>query len=212
MDVPELRTDEAIATEEHKRYCKLVKTRDEKYLKEMKSMYWFLKQGKAVINIQEVMKDGGCNGDQDPRFAIARADGNIVHFTKEDPGGGYFSITGGWEGSQDVGITPGTFKAWRRRQQEIQLTNGKTAKEDILHSVERQHIKTKVPVIPAILMPEGKLSSYYILFEVKEWEPGTPPRKDPYLLKRINRDLFAVIGAWDLTDAEKEIIASRRPA
>jgi hypothetical protein len=64
---------------------------------------------------------------------------------------------------------------------------------------------TKVPIIPAELMPEGSLTNYYVLWEVKEWEE-LPEPKDPYLLKRISENLFVVLGAWEITDLERAII------
>ena len=57
-------------------------------------------------------------------------------------------------------------------------------------------------------MPDGDLSGYYILWEVRDWK-DLPETKDPLLLKRITENLFVILGAWELTDLEQSIISGR---
>src|SRR5207253_8584714 len=69
--------------------------------------------------------------------------------------------------------------------------------------------KAMVPIIPPHLRPADALSNYYILSEA-HWSPE-PPR-DPFLLKRIDGFLFAVLAAWDLTEIERAVLGTiRRP-
>ena len=73
-------------------------------------------------------------------------------------------------------------------------------------SIKRNNITAKVPLIPAVLLPESKsLDGYYILFEVEEWNE-IPVAKDPYLLKRINANAFVVLAEWDVTDVELSVM------
>ena len=71
-------------------------------------------------------------------------------------------------------------------------------------SIKNKSISAPTPVIPAEIMPDGKLENYYILWEVEEWKPVPP--KDPILLKRISPNLFAVIATWNLTKIEQAVM------
>ena len=150
---------------EWKKYCELLKKRKDKHLKIMKdSMYW-AKQGKALINVYEVMKKAGINSKNQPRFAIARADINVVRFEKQDTGSGEFLMEEGWNRSgwsTDVHLPQKTFNVQWERDLREDGTQG--------WSIKDKHFSTKVPIIPAELMPEGDLKNYYILWEVKSWE------------------------------------------
>lgn len=67
---------------------------------------------------------------------------------------------------------------------------------------------TLVPNIPPHLVPKGSLRTgkYYILWEVENWEEVP---KDPILLRRITRNLFAVLASWDLTPLEQAILRGK---
>jgi hypothetical protein len=67
-------------------------------------------------------------------------------------------------------------------------------------------LKTIVPKIPASLRPKGDLNKYYILWEVEKWQ-AVP--KDPYLLKRLTKNMFVILAGWDLTELERSVIAGR---
>ncbi len=186
---------------EWRKYCELLKKRQDRHLKIMKESMYFAKQGKALLNVYEVMKKAGLNKNNEPRLAIARADINEVLFRKKDTGTGIFEMEQGYSRSgwsTDVDLPQETFKVHWKRQ-----TN-----EDGIESrwqIENEKIKTKVPLIPADLMPEGDLKNYYILWEVKSWEM-LPEVKDPFLLKRISQNMFVILGAWDITELERAIV------
>lgn len=64
-----------------------------------------------------------------------------------------------------------------------------------------------VPPIPLHLRPKRALARYHILFEA-EWVK-VPPH-DPMLLERIGQsDAWIVHAAWDLSAAEKAVLATR---
>ncbi len=188
------------AEEEWKKYCKLLRTRKDKHLEIMKKSMYFAKQGKKLINVYDVIQKGGLNKNREPRLAIARADINEVRFVKQDTGSGQFcmehgSYRSGW--NTDVHLPQKTFKTQWERNLKADGTPD--------WGIKNNEFKTKVPLIPADLMPEGELKNYYILWEVKEWEQ-LPETKDPFLLKRISENMFAVLGAWDVTELERAII------
>ena len=185
---------------EWKKYCELLKTRKDKHLKIMKQAMYFAKQGKAIIDIYQTIKKGGLSKKNEPRLAVARADINEVFFEKRDTGSGRFCMETGWNRGgfrTDVELPQNLFKInWER-----------TLKPDGTPSWELKDktLKAKVPMVPAMLMPEGDLKDYYILWEVKEWEQ-LPEAKDPFLMKRISENLFVVLGAWDITELERAVI------
>jgi hypothetical protein len=65
-----------------------------------------------------------------------------------------------------------------------------------------------MPSIPPDVRPEReRLGEYHVLWEAV-WEKQPP--EDPYLLRRIGRaDLWVVLAAWELTDVEKAVLATR---
>lgn len=60
--------------------------------------------------------------------------------------------------------------------------------------------KTPVPLVPPELRQVSS-EDVYILFEVNKWN-SVPLPIDPYLLKKIHGNIFAIIGTWDLTQKE----------
>ena len=185
---------------EWKKYCQLLKTRKDKHLKIMKEAMFFAKQGKQFIDVYEVMKKAGLNKNNEPRLAIARADIHQVYLEKQDSGTFRFCMEKGWNKgglSDDVLLPQKSFNVkWER----LLRADGTPSWE-----IKDKELVTKVPIIPVDLMPEGDLSSYYILWEVKEWNK-LPEPKDPFLLKRISENLFVILGAWDITELERAII------
>lgn len=189
------------AKEEWKKYCEVLKKRKENFLKIMKDAHYQMKEGRELIDVYKVMKEAGLNEKNQPRLAISRADLTKVVFQKRDEGTGIFGGIGKYgdvEYNKDrVELPANTFDIhWPR-------------KEESRWEIDKKQIITKVPIIPALILPDGDLSNYYILWETKEWE-DLPETKDPLLLKRISENLFAILGCWDLTELEQSIISARR--
>lgn len=199
-----------MAKEEWKKYNELIKKRKEKYIEDMKKCMFELSKGNELIDIYKVMENAGVNKNCQPKLAISRADWTEVYFIKKDSGRGFFAGSdSSWQVKSEgyIDLQPQTFMDWARQKEPIKTNNG-VKQADITWSIANEKIKTKVPIIPVQLMPEGNLSSYYILWEVKNWE-DLPETKDPLLLKRITENLFVILGAWDLTDLEQSIISGR---
>lgn len=186
------------AKEEWKKYVELLKKRKEKYLEIMKKAHYEMKKGNELIDIYKVMKESGLNDKDEPKLAISRADRKEVIFCRKDSGTGSFEMEEGWNRAAwktDINLPQKTFNIhWEREE-------GKTQE----WSINKQKIKTKVPILPAELIPEGDLKNYYILWEPLEWEE-LPETKDQILLRRISENLFAILGCWDLTELEQSII------
>ena len=70
-----------------------------------------------------------------------------------------------------------------------------------------------VPMVPADVRPKGALSNFFVLWEVQAWASRAQvmqPDRDPYLLKHLAGDLYAVVAEWELTDLERAIMTGRR--
>ena len=213
MEIEKIQMPKEKAKEEWKIYNALIKKRHDDYLVEMKNCMYQLSQGKALIDINKVMEKAGVNKEYQPKLAISRADWKEAHFHKKDSGRGFFSGSASdWysKSNGDIDLPPETFVQWLRGTEKINLAGG--GKGDLIKPAQwmipKAQIKTKVPIIPAQLMPDGELNNYYILWEVDKWE-DLPKTDDPLLLKRITENLFVILSAWDVTPLEQSIISGR---
>ncbi len=186
------------AREAWKKYCEVLRTRKDNFLKVMKDAHYQMKEGRELIDVYEVMKKFGLSEKNEPVFAIARADLKEVLFEKKDEGTGRFGTEKGWTDqvtwTKDNVILP---------EKIFEIHWEREGNSD--WQIKDKLIKTKVPIIPIELLPEGDLKNYYILWEVIDWEL-LPPPKDPILLKRISENLFAVLGSWDVTELERSVM------
>lgn len=200
MDVTTISMSEEDADQKYQEYLEAVKTRKEKYLEDLKKVYHALKNGKKVIDIFKAFKDTGVNENGDPKLAICLANGNETRFEKERGGAGWFRPSGTWrESVSDVRLPADTFPEW----------NGEVVPGTQYRRISRSTLYTKVPLVPAHLLPEGSLDNYYILWEVEQWsEKSEIPSvaRDPFLLRRVNANTFIVFAAWDLTEVEQMVM------
>jgi hypothetical protein len=212
----EIGADEA--RELYQDYAEQIKERGdkaEKYLKELKQTYYHLSQGRKVIDIFEVFKNSGLRENGDPFLGLARADWNKVVFHKLPMGAAAFTKSEknalDWQGNSQVPagsveLPSTTFPTWKAR--EVPENSGEWEKSH--PGLDRSKLQSKVPIIPAHILPNGSLENYYILFEVLEGQwaelPVPPVAADPYLLKRINANAFVVLAEWDITPIEQAIM------
>lgn len=213
MNIEKIQMPKEKAKIEWKAYNDLIKKKHDKYLEDMKKCMYQLSQGKELIDINKVMEKAGVTKNYEPKLAIARADWKQVFFTKKDSGRGFFSMSNkDWysKNDGDVDLPPETFVQWLRGKKDINLKDGTVGQMDdsAEWTIPQSKIKTKVPIIPVGLMPEGDLSNYYILWEVDKWEE-LPKKDDPLLLKRITENLFVILSAWEVTELEQSIISGR---
>jgi hypothetical protein len=195
--VSSLEMSEEEAEKAYRDYSEAVKSRKEKYLEDLKKVYYNLKQGRKVIDIFDVMKRAGVNEQGEPRLAISIAGKPEVQFAKQAAGSGTFYKDELRDYVSDVQLPSGTFPDWERKKEEA---------PDRWTPIIREIIKTGVPIVPAHLLPNRSLNNYYILWEVKNWQEVIPPRRDPFLLKRLSSNLFVVLAEWELTAIEQAVI------
>lgn len=211
MEIQKIQMPKEKAKAEWKIYNQLIKKRHDKYLVDMKKCMYQLSQGKALIDINKVMEKAGVTKNYEPKMAIARADWKECYFRKKDSGRGFFAgeQKSWYEKSKgEIDMPPETFVQWLRVKDNITMSDKTVRKAERRWEIQTPNIKTKVPIIPAQLMPEGSLSEYYILWEVDKWEE-LPKQDDPLLLKRITENLFVILSAWDVTELEQSIISGR---
>jgi len=194
-NTPTIKIDKEKAKEIYKDYLEAVKTRKEKYLEDLKKVYYHLSKGGRILDIYEVFKTSGVNEEGEPKLGIIRADAKKCVFHKQSLGSGRFSENIDWRDQEiparfDVQLPSNTFPEWKGNK-ELEII--------------RRNIQTKTPICPPHLLPNGKLDNYYILFEVEEWNEMMKA-KDPFLLKRINANAFLILAEWDLTEVEQAVI------
>lgn len=148
------------------------------------------KHNARVISLTTAFRQSGLNDRQEPILAIAKGDWPHVHFERVGSTGGIFSDKEVWRQSsnsnQRVRIPIGTF----------------------LTPVTDRRLTTQVPYVPANVRPKFNLRNYHILFEVDEWTESMSV--DPFLLKHIQGDLYAVVAEWDLTPIEAALLGAMR--
>lgn len=202
-DLPTITLPKDQAKEEWKKYCKVLKTRKDKFLKIMKDAHYQMSKGNELLDIYKIMNEIGLNENNQPRLAIARADLSEVYFEKRDEGAGKFRTSEQWNSVTEKDIIELPQKTFNIHWERTDPAKPKS------WNIKNKIIKTKVPIVPIELLPEGSLSNYYILWEAKVWE-DLPETKDPILLKRISENIFAILGCWDLTDLEQSILRGRK--
>lgn len=187
MDVKTISMDKVDAEKKLDEYSKIT-NKEEKYLKQLRNAYSFLKDGKKLVDIYDVFKNCGTKGGL-PKFAIARADRKTGLFLKRRNGAGSFGhYAGRWRNfCSDVVLPKGTFRYVTKKT---------------------EHFKTKTPIIPLEIKTK-KLKDLWVLWEVEDWEKIAVPPADPILLVRISKNLFAIIASWDLTPLERAIVRGR---
>lgn len=165
------------------------------FLRDMKKVYNQLKSGRKVIDILKVFKKAGNKMGQNkfqPKLAIAQAHLKEVFCLYNDSGKVYFQ-------KDDC--------RWLRDRRSVKVILTSIPEGILSKYNHTQTLKCPVPGIPASIRPKGDLRKYYILWEVEKWE-NVPP-KDPYLLRRITKNMFVVLAGWNLTELERAVLSGR---
>lgn len=150
---------------------------------EIERIYRAISKGKMVISVQDSIVAGGVDERRRPRLAICPADAEVCRCRQ--------------------GIHSGdlTFGAANRRDRWKE-----TRKISIKWPRELGDFDTcqaLLPRIPPQFRPAAdRLQNYHILWEA-DWKDI--PR-DPMLLRRIGKDAWVVLAAWDLTDVEMNVL------
>lgn len=151
---------------------------------EIERIYRAIAKGKTVIAAFNAIVGAGLDEKGRPLLAICRAD------AKEclcDPSNN--SVTYGT-------VVPG---AWRKMRHRLTVPW-----RGLNYSPTHRAVVPRIP--PQHRPATAALSNYHILWEA-EW--NDIPR-DPYLLRRIAKDAWVVLAAWDLTDVEISVLRAHR--
>ena len=205
QNTPTIEIDKEKAKEVYQEYLEAVKTRKEEYLEQLKKVYHALSKGQKVIDVYEVFKQSGVNDKGEPKLAIVRADARLCVFRKNGNGSGMFSARIGKNNilpqtRYNVELAEGTFSPFEEDKTKSWWDDERFT---------RRNISSPVPVCPPHLLPNSPLDRYHVLFEVKEWAEAKQMAgagRDPFLLRRINRNTFIVLAEWDLTEVEQAVI------
>jgi hypothetical protein len=175
-------------------YQRQLRRRSDKEYEEAAAGYAALAAGTPLLNLADAFAQAGLGEDGRPRLAVAMADRKQV-YVRVNQNDLEFSTLGrsrrNYSGTLLITVPfPGA--AGRRWQDGYSL----------------------VPMVPADVRPEtGPLSDYLILWEVEKWVDRpirATPDCDPFLLKHLGGDLYAIIAQWDLTPLEQAIMTGRR--
>jgi hypothetical protein len=192
MDVQTITMPKAEALERFRQYRSSVRERATAEDMALAKGYRALSQGKAILDLAEVVKTAGLDHQWQPKLAVARADAPAVWFWGESDGRGTFSIRRRWETADHA----------TRCYLRMPAQTFPVFPDDRRHS----EMRALVPPVPLPLRPQHALSHYHLLWEA-QWT-AEPPR-DPILCRRLAGMLFVVVAQWDLTDLERAVLRGR---
>lgn len=157
--------------------------------------YRLLARGRTLINLAQSMTTAGVDEKGLPRLAIARADALWCH-VRTFP-----------DGSAEFGSDQLPWRLRGRASGRLTSLPVNTLPQYRWNDASKMHrAQALVPLVPLPLRPKGRLIGYHILWEA-EWQKVVP--RDPFLLRHVGGDLYAVVAAWDLTDLERSVVAGR---
>jgi hypothetical protein len=171
--------------------------------------YEALAAGTRLLDLRQAFGAAGFHPDGRPKLAIARADRPQVMVRVERSSLQFNALADplrwGYRGSLviNVGVS--------------RITNDGSLAGTMASSIVEVLLKSRgwalVPMVPADVRPKGDLRDFFVLWEVEQWADralSSDPDRDPYLLRHIMGDLYAVVAEWDLTDLERAIMVGRR--
>lgn len=170
--------------------------------------YRQLAKGRMLIDVRSAIISAGFDEHHRPKLAIARADQPFVWWRRS------IYTRRGYLRGLHCGPLQGKFNERSTARDylfEVPVTEAwpdcTTSKCPSAHN---RDAKAMVPIIPPRFRAnEGYLSSCHVLWDVDgAWE--SEPPVDPFLLKRVHGDLFAVLAAWDLTELERAVLKGIR--
>lgn len=158
--------------------------------KDLKKLYYQIKLGKKVIDIPQVISDGGQHPNGAPKLAIAEMDATVIYCRRYNDGRVIFHHKDGWH--------------WKVRANDFELHHVLPIYNDKIHGSNSYDFQAPVPLVPPQFVPKQKMADLYILWEVDQWKPVAPV--DPWLLKRITKTHCVVLNGWNLTPLERSVM------
>lgn len=200
MNVSVFRMDQAEAEKKLVAYRQQLKRRANEEYELAAKAYEVAAKGLALLNLVDVFQQTGLGSDNRPKLAIARADRKEVEVTVSPR-------------DRHIAFSTLSQSRWHYAGS-LLVTVPYRFTQEHFNAIQWSKVGyALVPMIPADVRPnEGQDSDYMILWEVDEWanrsRTGIAPR-DPYLLKHVAGELYAVVAEWDLTELERAIMGGR---
>ncbi len=194
MNVPtiEVSKQEAlIKIEDYKSLNQSQKTREDERLL---SLYKAVSNGARVINVANAFKLTGLNEKGQPKLAISRADFKDVWFHPR-------RALNGFSGTATGAFSP---DRWFKSQNTA-MGFGLPANTFDNEKLVGGSIHSRVPHIPPGIRPTIHLRNFHILFEVQNWKVYPV---DPFLMRRIEGNLFIIVAEWELSELEAMLLGS----
>lgn len=209
MDVPLITMEPAAAMDKLQAYRHELKRRVDVEYEAAVAGYTVLAEGLPLLDLREVFRAAGFHPDGRPKLAVARADRPQVMVRVRRDSLEFNALANPWQFNYNGSLVVNV--AVSRR-----VSDGGFAGQLAL-SLEEALLKSQgwslVPMVPADVRPKGNLRDFFVLWEVEQWADlpiSSVPDRDPYLLRHIMGELYAVVAEWDLTDLERAIMAGRR--
>lgn len=199
MNVPRATMDPDVAQEKLEATERVLERRaDDPELLALRDAYAAAADGKPLIQLSLAISNAPRDRHGRPQLAIARADRRHVTLQLHNRNGVCEFST----------VSPRSTRRWHSRSSLVVEIPWPTPNRYVIgHAL--------VPLIPPDVLETvtpRDLRGYHILFEVEAWadEPlDAQPDRDPYLLRHVTGDLWAIIAEWDLTDIERAVMAAR---
>lgn len=157
--------------------------------RQIRAAYLALARGKRIISLTDAFVRTGWDERGRPKLAIARADERRI------------SGRVGWGDLLFEGLSHVQPESNRR----IVIRLSALPPRPVDSSVTWRGTAI-VPIVPPTAVPSRfDAREHHVLFEA-DWQDA--PR-DPYLLRHLGGDLWAVIAAWDLTEVERMVLRGR---
>lgn len=174
--------DALLALKEYKQHRSVYDVRDW----EIERIYRAISKGKTVISVNDAIRVAGLDQQKRPMLAICQADAIVCRCARN-----------------------GDHLLFGMRQNNGWMAAAGRIRVEFPNVGHQIDLIAQVPRIPPQHRPAAPtLSKYHILWEA-DWQ--AIPR-DPYLLKRIGKDAWVVLAAWDLTDVEVSVLRAHQEA
>ena len=156
---------------------------------EIERIYRAIARGNTVISVVDAIRRAGFDGEGRPKLAICQASAlACVCIYRSD----HLTFAIAPETSFET-----SFYNRSRLCGKIKIP---------VSTQWRTDTKALLPRIPPQYRPHGDTLGYYHMLWEADWQ-GIPA--DPYLLRRIGRDAWVVVAAWELTDVEMSVLRVR---
>jgi hypothetical protein len=198
MNVATITMDPAEARERLAEYAGILRRRADAEYEQIRAGLAAMARGEALVDVADAIRTVVRDAKDRPRLAIARADRKQVRFD--------------W--------WPGDTASFRTRWSWGRGRASETMEVRLNMGASSPHNPTGYALVP-IVPPAGLrlcggfsgLRQHFVLWEVERWADSpiaSRPDRDPYLLRHVAGDLYAVIYEWDLTELERAVMAGRR--